>query len=248
MITAREDYKDLLYRIQDPNRQTQIIQLPANEPFCTIDLDSRSIFIPEEIKVVEFDHNSETLYFVVDRFYDNVDLSTVYAVIQYNNANPAGATKSGYIYPVPFFDITTLSSQGMEDKMIFQWAIEGPVAAYPGWVNFSIQFYRISETDVEDENGIVKTIKEYDYVLNTLPSKIKIQPGMNVLLSSENYNFEADEVKAIYAEIEKLKRQSDLYWITMDNSFDETKPVITKDDYPNGTDNKSEEIYTNIMM
>lgn len=246
MITAREDYKDLLYQIQDPNRQTQIVQLPQDEPYCTIDLDSRSIFVPEEIKVVEFDHNSETLYFVVDRFYDNVDLSTVYAVIQYNNADPAGPAHSGFIYPVPFFDITTMPRQGQDDKMIFQWAIEGPVAAYPGWVNFSIQFYRISENEIEDEFGNSKIVKTYDYILNTLPSKIKIQPGMNVLLSSKNYDFTVEEVKAIYAAIEEIKRQSDLYWIIMNDDFDDTKPIVFEEDHPEGTINKSEDIYNII--
>ena len=108
MITTRDDYKELLYKIQDPNRQTQVIKLPKDEPICKIDLDTRRIDIPDAVKVVEFDHNSETLYFSVDRYYDNVDLSTLFAVIQYKNANPAGDQKNGYIYAVPYFDITTL--------------------------------------------------------------------------------------------------------------------------------------------
>ena len=107
MITTREDYLSLLYRIQDPNKQTSIVKLPPDEPMCKVDLDSRSITVPKEIKIIEFDHNSETLYFTIDRYFDNVDLSTLYAVVQYNNANP-DKSKSGFIYAVPYFDITTL--------------------------------------------------------------------------------------------------------------------------------------------
>ncbi len=118
MITARDDYLDLLHRVQDPNRQNQIIQLPKDEPIYNIDLNTRTIEAPEFLSV-EFDHNSEVIYFSVDRFYDNIDLSTMFCVIQYQNANPE-KVKSGYIYPVPYFDIIT---QAKENKMLFQWAI-----------------------------------------------------------------------------------------------------------------------------
>ena len=76
MITAREDYLDLLYRVQDPNRQDKIIKLPADEPIYEIDLDSRTIKAPKFLSV-EYDHNSETIYFSVDRFFDNIDLSSL---------------------------------------------------------------------------------------------------------------------------------------------------------------------------
>jgi hypothetical protein len=48
---------------------------------CEVNLNSRMITVPKEIKIIEFDHNSETLYFTIDRYFDSVDLSTLYAVV-----------------------------------------------------------------------------------------------------------------------------------------------------------------------
>lgn len=245
MITTRDDYLELLYRIQDPNRQTQVIKLPKNEPICNVDLNTRQIDVPEEIKVVEFDHNSETIYFSVDRFFDNVDLASLFAVVQYKNANPDNK-KNGYIYAVPYFDVTTLSNEE-DSKILFQWAIEGPATAYPGNVTFSIKFYRISEVDSFDENGTPIKVKVYDYILNTLTTKIKIEHGMDVFSETENYIYDAETVVDIYQRIEEVSRASDLYWIMLDPNFDETKPIVTRGDYPTNTIDKSEEIYTNIM-
>jgi hypothetical protein len=82
MITVSNDYLELLHKVQDPNRQDTIIQLPPDEPIYEIDLNTRSISAPK-ILSVEYDHNAETIYFSVDRFYDNVDLSTMFCVVEY---------------------------------------------------------------------------------------------------------------------------------------------------------------------
>ena len=232
MITAREDYLDLLYRVQDPNRQDKIIKLPADEPIYEIDLDSRTIKAPKFLSV-EYDHNSETIYFSVDRFFDNIDLSTMFCVIQYQNANP-NKEKGGYIYAVPYFDITTLAK---ENKMLFQWAIEGPATAYSGTVTFSIKFYKISSIIIDSADGHSTELKVYDYVLNTQPSSSKVLHGLDILATSENYYFEASEIEKIYQEIESIRRSNDLYWIILEDQSDE--PPYSSTDYPIGTIDKN---------
>lgn len=246
MITARDDYLDLLYRIQDPNKQTTAIKLPKDEPLCKVDLNNRVITVPDEIKVIEFDHNSETLYFSVDRYFDSVDLSTLYAVVQYNNANP-DKTKNGFIYAVPYFDITTLPAEGQEGKMLFQWAIEGPATAYAGKVTFSIKFYRISEYDDVDKHGTPIKVKSFDYVLNTMPAELKILPGMNTTKVNENYIYDDDTVLEIYQRIEEISRSQHLYWLVMEN-VDDSIPIPTDNNYPIGTVDKTEEIEENITL
>lgn len=235
MITARDDYLDLLYRVQDPNRQDKIIKLPADEPIYEVDLDTRKIDAPEFLSV-EYDHNAETIYFRVDRFYDNVDLSTMFCVVQYQNANP-DKNRGGYIYPVPYFDITT---EAEDNKMLFQWAIEGPATAYSGKVTFSIKFYKISSVTIDSADGHSTELKVYDYVLNTQPSSSKVLHGLDILATSENYYFEASEVEKIYQEIEKVRRTNDLYWIILGTNDDPVKDMT--DDYPNKTINKNDTI------
>ena len=194
MITPSDKYTSLLYAVQNPNRQTDIIPhrgfsiaeedadklfktntyyiekdskyikamtydknaIYYHEPIYEVDLNKRSIEAPEFLSV-ELDHNAETIYFSVDRFFDNVDLSTVYCVIQYQNANPDKA-KGGYIYPVPYFDVTT---KARENKMLFQWAIEGPATAFSGPVTFSIKFYRIAAKTIYEEDGSQRQFRSH---------------------------------------------------------------------------------------
>ena len=233
MITAFDDYRDLLYRVQDPNRQDRVINLPVDEPLYHIDLDTRTVEAPEFLSV-EYDHNSETIYFCVDRFYDNIDLATMFCVIQYQNANPE-VKKGGYIYPVPYFDITTKAE---ENKMLFQWALEGPATAYAGTVTFSIKFYKISAITVDHIDGTSEQLRVYDYVLNTLPKESKVLHGLDVLATTENYYIESYEIERIYQEIEKVRRTNDLYWIML-KDFDAETPVLSAEAYPENTVNKN---------
>lgn len=237
MITNEKDYINLLYRIQDPNRQTTIIKLPKDEPIYHIDLNTRKIETPQFLSV-EYDHNAETIYFSVDRYYDNVDLSTMFCVVQYENANP-DKKKRGYIYAVPYFDLVTMKE---ENKMLFQWAIEGPATAFAGTVTFSIKFYRISSREVINGDGSTTQQKFYDYVLNTSPTTSKVLHGLDIQATSENYIYDADTVSAIYQAINTIANTSTLCWIVLDDDYDPNAPIETREDYPESTINKNESI------
>ena len=80
-------------------------ELYYDEPIYDIDLNSRTIDAPEFLQFGDIGPDgTKTIYFCVDRFFDNVDLSTMFCVIQYQNAN-SNIAQGGYIYPVPYFDI-----------------------------------------------------------------------------------------------------------------------------------------------
>lgn len=200
MITTPADYESLLYLIQDQNRQTIAITLPTEEKIYHIDLDSRTIEAPPYLSV-EYDHNAETVYFTVDRYFDGTDLARddIYLVIQYENANP-DKKKRGYIYAPPFIDITTYSKEG---KILFPWVIEGPATAFAGTVTFSVKFYRLN------------SLGNYEFNLNTLPSKSIVLSGMDIYENSENYQYDADTVEAIYLRLNQLENTRDLYWLTI---------------------------------
>lgn len=198
MITTPADYLSLLYLIQSNERQTVIIN-PPDEKIYNIDLNTRLIDAPNGITTVERDHNAETIYFMVDRYFDSVDLARddIFIVIQYENNNP-NPKKRGFIYAPPFIDVTTY-----KNKILFPWAIEGPATEFAGNVNFSIKFYRLNFTG------------EYEYQLNTLPCKLKVQHGMNIYENSENYILPADEIEKIYQRIEEVSRANDVYWLKL---------------------------------
>ena len=102
MITNPNDYYNAIQQIKDLNKPQYAILLPVDEKIYNIDLDNRSIEAPEFLSL-QTDHYAETVYFLVDRYYDNMDLADTICTVQYQNEKD----KDGRIYLVPFFDITT---------------------------------------------------------------------------------------------------------------------------------------------
>lgn len=198
MKTTSQEYCSLLYKIQNANRQTEIIAIPTDEPIYEIDLNKRIINGPQLLSVTN-DHNSETIYFKCDRYFDTMDLANTHCVVQYQNANPSSKA-AGFIYPVPYIDISTFAD---EKKIAFPWVIEGPATAYSGDVVYSIKFYILSDDGLE-----------FIYVLNTMASKGKVLQGMDVLKTTENYIFEApDPIEQLIQRVDNVEAGTTLYWI-----------------------------------
>lgn len=160
MITFEPEYKAKLWEIQNQYLTKKAVLVPHNEKVLNIDLDKRTVQVPDYLSVQQ-DHESETIYFKFDRFYDSVDLTNMVCVIQYKNAGG-----EEYFYPVPFFDTVTYSNEPGH-KVLIPWCIQGAATAYAGTVEFSILFFRL---DVE--SNLI-------YMLNTLPAKGKVLQGQN---------------------------------------------------------------------
>lgn len=203
MFTSPHNYNSVLYKIQDLNRQYEIIPT-KDDPIYDIDLNKRAIKAPEFLSVFH-DHNSETIYFKMPRYYDQVDLARadLCLIIQYENSNP-DKNKRGFIYKPRYIDITTFAE---ENEIAFPWVIEGPATAFAGPVTFSIKIYSVN------------ALGEYEYCLNTLPAVSKVLYGMDVEGTSENYVFSATEFEQILLEIKRVEEESDLYWIDLDESI-----------------------------
>ena len=134
MITTSQEYLQNLFILQDQNFPQLIASdIPEDEPKLIIDLNTRMVSAPEFLSV-EKDHNSETLYFMVDRYFDNVDLATMSCIVQYQNASK-NTLSNGYIYAVPRYYL--IAPEGQQ-KLIFPWVIEGPATAYSGTVTFLV--------------------------------------------------------------------------------------------------------------
>lgn len=214
-ITTSAEYLQYLYVIQDKNfPQLQATDIPKDEEKLIIDLNTRTITAPEFLSVTK-DHNSETLYFMVDRYFDGVDLATMSCVVQYTNANPDKTKNNGYVYAVPQYFL--IAPEGHQ-KLIFPWAIEGPATAYSGIVTFAVKFYRL--TGEWNEDASLNTL-EYEYNLNTLAAKSKVLEGMDVLENNPEYGYETNPslFESVLERLLKLEQiQADkntLYWIEL---------------------------------
>lgn len=212
MITTSQEYLQNLYILQDQNFPKLVASdIPASEAKLLIDLNTRTVSAPEFLSVQK-DHNAETLYFMVDRYFDNVDLATMSCIVQYENANKE-KTQRGYIYAVPQYFL--IAPEG-EQKLIFPWVIEGPATAFSGTVTFSVRFYRIRGEYHEDPD---QSTLEYEYLLNTLSAKSKVLEGMDVLETSENYTYNPSVFADLYQQIKDIKDVCEdtkvLYWIQL---------------------------------
>lgn len=211
MITTVEEYIAYLKRIEDENPPNAgKINLPKDENIYNINLNTRQIEAPEFLSV-ELDHNSETVYFSFDRYFDNMDLTTTVCVIQYDNKNAVrpdtGLPAGSYIYVVPFYDITYFGKD--ENKVLIPWMIEGPATAAAGPIEFAIMFYRI------DAQG-----KSYLYKLNTMVAKSKILHGISESKIEQFNDFwisdEDTLMQWFQQQINDLKPGLKLYWLDVE--------------------------------
>ena len=206
MIVSPQEYNSLVHRLMDPNQFTSMLRIPENEPIYEIDLNQRVIAAPEFLSVEE-DHNSEIIWFKTDRFFDNIDLYDGTCWIQYKNAD-----QEEYFYAAPL--VVGLEEYGSE-KILIPWAISKEVAKKTGVIQFSFQFFKLSEDGLR-----------FHYVLNTQVAKSKILAGLRVdpsaFLDDENQTEEdalperewlADELHRLTEAYEKLSKDYELYWI-----------------------------------
>lgn len=166
MITTPEQYNAYLHVIYN-NNPPVYATLPTADNIYNIDLKTRKVEAPPFL-AVEKDNISETIYFIVDRYADFMDLATTSCIITY--VNTSGFTR---FYSVPFYDIY---SYAKENKMIIPWNISRSVTDTPGPIEFTIQFFKtVQEYNSETrQNEIV-----ISYSLNTLAAKSKILAGLS---------------------------------------------------------------------
>ena len=201
MVTNPAEYAQLLWKIQDQNPPTTALLLPNSERMIEVDLNTRLITSPEYLSVAT-DHRAETVYFVLDRFHDNVDLSTMNCVVEFVSADKNGRNQKSGLFAVPFTDKETLSK---EERIIVPWLIQGLATAQTGVITYSLKFYQISQNDNS----------KFSYVLNTQPAKSKILEGN----SFDQTAFVAAVEEMMGSTLEELDKEGLLSFSNMGNNI-----------------------------
>ena len=175
MITDPSEFRQKLQEIQNSANVT-FTHLPSNEPRFIIDANSREINIPFEFSFLGVigDHKAETIYFEIDRYFDDVDLSEHTCVIQFINKNPQTLKFNEGLYPV-----TTMDVNSIDGKIIFGWNIMNDATQIAGDIHFSIRFYSIDSNNKFTYN--FNTLTANSIILDTLDVKrtsiIEISPS-----------------------------------------------------------------------
>lgn len=175
------NFKNLLKELQREHINT----LPPKEAISSnddiqlynIDLSTREIESPKFLSV-ETEHRAETIYFLVDRYYDSMDLANTTCIVQYQVENEF------YIYPIPFCDVISFNDP-KDPKIVLPWNISGLVTQHSGVVTYALKFYVI-EGDLDSEDA------EMYYCLSTLPAQSTILSSLSLTeaLKEEGYNVE----------------------------------------------------------
>ncbi len=166
MISNSQEYQDFLMEVANTAPSVMKMRIPTHEPIYNIDLNTRKVEAPPFIGV-EQDHNAEYIFFEVDRFYDNIDLSNSIGVILFKNAKD-----EEFCQLISYYDIYSV-----QNKIIFPWVIQASAALYSGIVSFSIKFFKIDPTT-----------KELIYELNTQIAKTKVLIGWANTKTTDDYH------------------------------------------------------------
>lgn len=162
MITSAQEYIAYLKEIQDSGNVVYTT-IPSTEPRLLIDANTREISISSKFPflAVKHDHKAETIYFEINRYFDDVDLVNHTCIIQFINKSKSGEISEGYHY------VQEMDIDSVEGKIIFGWLIENPATKFNGDIVFSIRFYSI----VDDK---------FDYNFNTKPARSTIEDTLQV--------------------------------------------------------------------
>lgn len=114
----------------------RFIRLPLDEGLYTIDASTRTITPPATAPqfAVKGDHVAETIYFVVDRYYDAMDLAATSIVIQ----SQIGDKK--YLSNISLIDVDS-----KPDHIIFGWPIGQIITKESGILSFAVRFFKKDE-------------------------------------------------------------------------------------------------------
>lgn len=148
---------DEAIKIQDTELGSRLSLIqPNDEEVMSIDLVTRQISNVSTFRnvIVKGDHLAETIFFVVDRYADGLDLSQHKCLVKYINANNDYGESEVFV------------SDLLEDTIKFGWTLDNKITRKEGKVAFTIQFETI-------HNGV-------QYQLQTQPATLTVTEGLNV--------------------------------------------------------------------
>ena len=202
---------DKLFEIQK-NNPVQMAAMPFAKEYIEVDWRSRTIGERPILSTAK-DHKSENIYFIMDRYWDYMDLATTTCVIAYKT-HPVDPEKKGTtgLYAVPYYDIYShKATPGTleKDRMVIPWCIDGRVTQDEAEVEYAIRFYRV------DTVG-----KKLLYNINTTATTGKVLYGLNVQPDgledagdlAGDYDISSSMYDHFTQEINDLRRQ-DIFWI-----------------------------------
>lgn len=145
--------------------------LPLDEEPFVINANTRTITVPQSFSKcasVQGDQAAETIFFIIDRYFDTMDLNNQKIYIEWEDKD-----KNRYLDEEVFRDIDS-----KKDKIIFGWALSDKATSVAGPIKFAVRFYTVGP-DIDPETGLIdENNKVITYSLSTLPQTIQIKESL----------------------------------------------------------------------
>lgn len=178
-ITTLEEYYNWLPEIKRDSKGNPTIftKLPLDEAHFEINPNTRAITIPAEFKkngiAVQGDDLAEVVYFMIDRFFDAMDLNNTEIYIEWETPK---SKNGGGVKSVSETYLKMIDDENYPGKLIFGWAISDAITKDSGTLKFAVRFIQRN-----DENKIV-------YSFNTLTAQATIHPNLGLDLENDSYD------------------------------------------------------------
>lgn len=177
-ITTLEEYYNWLPEIKRDSKgnPTVFTKLPLDEAHFEINPNTRAITIPADFKkngiAVQGDDLAEVVYFMIDRYFDAMDLNNTEIYIEWET--PKSKTGGG-VKSVSETYLKMIDDENYPGKLIFGWAISDAITKDSGTLKFAVRFVQWN-----DEDKIV-------YSFNTLTAQATIHPNLGLDLENDDY-------------------------------------------------------------
>ena len=178
-ITTLEEYYNWLPEIKRDSKGNPTIftKLPLDEAHFEINPNTRAITIPAEFKkngiAVQGDDLAEVVYFMIDRFFDAMDLNNTDIYIEWETPK---SKNGGGVKSVSETYLKMIDDENYPGKLIFGWAISDAITKDSGTLKFAVRFVQWN-----DEKKIV-------YSFNTLTAQATIHPNLGLDLENDSYD------------------------------------------------------------
>lgn len=178
-ITTLEEYYNWLPEIKrdSEGNPTIFTKLPLDEPYFEINPNTRAITIPADFKkngiAVQGDDLAEVVYFMIDRYFDAMDLNSTDIYIEWETPKGKNSTP---IKSVSETYLKIIDDENYPGKLIFGWAISDAITKDSGVLKFAVRFVKWSDNE-----------KQIVYSFNTLTAQATIHPNLGLDLEKDNY-------------------------------------------------------------
>ena len=157
-------------------------KLPLDEEVMKVDGNTRDIIMPQTFLKngfsVQGDKFAETVYFVVDRFFDATDLDTCEIYIQWTNAGGKSGVSAPWVVDI----------ESESNKIIVGWALSSDITEAAGNLRFALRFFKWDN----------ETNKTLNYSWSTLTQTAVVKPSLDFnFRESGQLIFEEESDKAI---------------------------------------------------